>query len=80
MPAHFIHVDQHAVKANHKDPSLDLPVFTVKRGKSGRAVKARHVRILGPAELVYAGPGQPPILSCGARVVLCTNSAVEVTV
>lgn len=71
MSLTYVHVHQGNIRQNHKDPTLDLPVFTIKRGsKRAKPVHARSVRIEGPAELLYAGPGEPPILPCGARVVV----------
>ena len=70
----YIHVNQHKIKSN-KLYGTNEPVLTVKRGRKN--VYGHTVRILGPSEILYSGQGKP-ILSCGARVVIVTESEVEV--
>jgi hypothetical protein len=70
----IIHVNQHAIKRNRKNPdSPPEPVLTVKTYNSNDYAHA--VRIHGPSELVYR-PENP--LSCGARVWVETYSEVEI--
>jgi hypothetical protein len=67
-----IHVNQHRIKANHKD-STDEPVLTIKTSKANQS--AREVSILGPSNIVYR-PDKP--LACGARVWIETESEIEI--
>lgn len=71
----YIHVNQHIIKANAVHGTNE-PALTVKDYRQNR--KAHRVRVNGPSELIYK-PHDRPILPCGARLVLVTNSTVEVT-
>ena len=42
----YVHVNQHKIRANKKD-GTDLPVITIKRGKSN--TYCHEVEILGPS-------------------------------
>ena len=68
----IIHVNQHVIKANAKNGTID-PVLTVKTYKSN--IYAHSVEILGPSRVVYS-PDKP--LSCGAKVWIETESDVLV--
>jgi hypothetical protein len=71
----YIHVNQHNIRSN-KSKATTLPVITVKQGKSNRY--CNEVEILGPSRIVYGGEGDSkPLLSCGARVVIETESEVK---
>jgi len=71
----YIHVNQHNIRSNRAKGTY-LPVITVKRGKSNRY--CNEVEILGPSRIVYAGEGDvSALLSCGARVVIETESEVN---
>jgi len=71
----YIHVNQHHIRSN-KSKGTELPVITVKQGKSNRY--CNEVEILGPSRIVYGGEGDSkPLLSCGARVVIETESEVK---
>lgn len=71
----YIHVNQHNIRSN-KSKGTSLPVITVKQGKSNRY--CNEVKILGPSKIVYSGEGDvKALLSCGARVVIETESEVE---
>jgi len=71
----YIHVNQHNIRSN-KSKGTTLPVITVKRGKSNRY--CNEVEILGPSKVIYGGEGDvKPLLSCGARVVIETESEVK---
>jgi hypothetical protein len=73
----FIHVNQHNIRSN-KTKGTDLPVITIKRGKEN--TYCNGVEILGPSKLIYGGPGceTKALLSCGARVVIETESEINV--
>lgn len=70
----YIHVNQHVIRANKKNGTSD-PVITVKQGRKN--TYCSEVKILGPSTIVYGG-NDKPILSCGARVVILTESEVEI--
>ena len=69
-----IHVNQHVIKSNLKH-DLNEPVITVKSGKENTYCHA--VEILGNSKVIYGG-NDKPLLSCGARVVIETESEVKV--
>lgn len=72
----YIHVNQHNVRSN-KTKGSDLPVITIKKGKTN--TYCNEVEILGPSRVVYCGNGDKrPILSCGARVVIETESEINI--
>ncbi len=70
----YIHVNQHKIRSNKKN-GTDEPVITIKRGSKN--TYCHEVKILGPSSVVYGG-NDKPILPCGARVVVKTDSEVEV--
>ena len=70
----FIHVNQHKIRANKKH-GTDEPVITVKPGSKN--TYCHEVEIAGPSRVMYGG-NDKPILSCGARVVIETESEVNI--
>ena len=71
-----IHVNQHNVRSN-KTKGTDLPVITIKEGKTN--TYCNEVEILGPSVIKYCGSGdEKPLLSCGARVVIETDSEIKI--
>lgn len=70
----YIHVNQHKIRANKKHGTNE-PVITVKKGRSNTYCHA--VKILGDSVVRYGG-NEKPILSCGARVVIETESDIEI--
>ena len=74
MSKTYIHVNQHKIRANKKN-GTDEPVITVKKGRTN--TYCHEVEINGPSRVVYGG-NDKPLLSCGARVVMVTESDVEV--
>ena len=67
----LLHVNQHNIKRNIKNPEYQLPVITIKTYKSNDY--AYEVHIDGPAKVVYS-PDKP--LSCGAKVWIEPDSDV----
>ena len=67
----IIHVNQHIIKSNRKNNSVE-PVLTCKTYKNN--TYAHEVHIDGPSKVIYS-PDKP--LSCGARVWIETDSEVE---
>ena len=67
-----IHVNMHKIRANKKHGTNE-PVITVKEGRKN--TYGHEVEILGPSKVIYGG-NDKPILPCGARVVIETNSEV----
>jgi hypothetical protein len=74
MSKTYIHVNQHKIRANKKN-GTDEPVITVKKGRTN--TYCHEVEILGPSRVVYGG-NDKPLLSCGARVVIETESSVDI--
>ena len=73
----YIHINQHNIRANRKN-GTNKPVVTVKHGKYGKINEYGHeAQILGPSRVIYGG-NDKPILPCGARVVIETESEVIV--
>jgi hypothetical protein len=72
-----IHVNQHNIRSN-KTNGTNLPVITIKQGRKN--TYCNEVEILGPSRIVYAGDGcdVKPLLSCGARVVIETESEIKI--
>ena len=70
----YVHVNQHIIRSNKKHNKND-PVITVKKGSKN--TYCHEVKILGPSTVVYGG-NDKPLLSCGARVVISTESDVEI--
>ena len=72
-----IHVNQHNIRSN-KTKGTNLPVITIKQGKTN--TYCNEVEILGPSRVIYSGPGcdSKPLMSCGARVVIETESEINI--
>ena len=70
----YVHVNQHVIRDNKKN-GTNAPVITVKRGSDN--YYGNCVEICGPSRVIYGG-NDKPILSCGARVVIETDSDVIV--
>jgi hypothetical protein len=68
-----IHVNQHNIRSN-KTHGTDLPVITIKQGRKN--IYCNKVEILGPSKIIYSGSGCDvnALLSCGARVIIETES------
>lgn len=76
MAKKYIHINQHHIRSN-KSKKTELPVITIKEGKTN--TYCNEVEIMGPSKLMYCGEGDvKPILSCGARVVLMTESEIKI--
>lgn len=74
MSKKYIHVNQHKIKSNIKSGAAE-PVITIKEGKSN--TYCSEVSIKGPSTVRYGENGDK-ILSCGARVVIETESEIEI--
>jgi len=70
----YIHVNQHKIRSNKKNNSLD-PVITIKEGRKN--TYCSEVEILGPSSVIYGG-NDKTLLSCGARVVIQTESEINI--
>jgi hypothetical protein len=72
-----IHINQHHIRSN-KTKGTDLPVITIKQGKKN--TYCNEVEILGPSKIIYGGHGTDakPLMSCGARVVIETESEINI--
>ena len=74
MTKKYIHVNQHKIRANKKHGTNE-PVITIKEGKKN--IYCHGVEILGPSKMYYGG-NDKPILPCGARVVIETESEIKI--
>ncbi len=70
----YIHVNQHVIRSNKKNNENE-PVITIKQGSKN--TYCHEVEILGPSKMIYGG-NDKPILSCGARVVIETESNIDI--
>ena len=70
----YIHVNQHKIRANLKHGTIE-PVITIKEGRKN--TYCHEVEILGPSKILYGG-NDKPLLSCGARVVIQTDSDINI--
>lgn len=72
-----IHVNMHHIRSN-KMNGTNLPVITIKRGKKN--TYCNEVQINGPSRIIYSGHGcdTKPLLGCGARVIIETNSEISI--
>ena len=71
-----IHVNQHHIRSN-KTKKTELPVITIKQGRKN--TYCNEVEILGPSIIKYCCSGdEKPLLSCGARVVIETESEINI--
>jgi len=74
MAKKYIHVNQHKIRSNKKH-GTDEPVITIKEGRTN--TYCHEVDIKGPSRVMYGG-NDKPLLSCGARVVIETDSEIEI--
>ena len=70
----YIHVNQQVIRSNKKH-GKDDPVITIKQGSKN--TYCHEVQINGPSKMIYGG-NDKPILSCGARVVIETESDIDI--
>ena len=70
----YIHVNQHIIRSNKKNGE-NAAVITIKEGRKN--TYCSRVRILGPSEVIYSG-NDKPLLPCGARVAIVTESEIEI--
>ena len=74
MAKKYIHVNQHKIRANKKN-GTDEPVITIKEGKTN--TYCHEVKVNGPSVVKYGG-NDKPLLSCGARVLIQTDSEIDI--
>ena len=72
-----IHINQHNIRSN-KTKGTNLPVITIKQGKKN--TYCNEVEILGSSKILYGGDGidAKPLLGCGARVIIETESEIKI--
>jgi len=68
-----IHVNQHHIRHNLKNPDDPKPVLTVKTSRGNQ--KCDRVEIDGPSTVVYS-PEKP--LACGAKVWVETTAEIRI--
>ena len=70
----YIHVNMHKIRSNRKH-NQNEPVLTIKEGRKN--TYCHEVEILGPSKVIYGGIDKP-LLSCGSRVVVETESELRI--
>lgn len=71
MKAWYIHVNRHVIAANTKNGTSN-PAVRIQHGKHGKGQLFHEVELPGPSKVIYS-PDRP-ILPCGARLVIVTNT------
>ena len=74
MSKKFIHVNQGKIRSNLKHGTNE-PVITIKEWSSN--TYCHEVEVKGPSKVIYGEDGKK-LLSCGARVVIETESDIEI--
>ena len=74
MAKKYIHVNQHIIRSNKKN-NENKDVLTIKEGSKN--TYCSRVIIHGPSEVIYSG-NDKPLLPCGARVAVVTESEIEI--
>lgn len=74
---YYTHINRGVIDSNRKH-GTDLPAVRFQKGKYGKAVYAHRVRFTGGGEVVQSKRGEPPLLPCGARLVIVTQEKPEV--
>ena len=71
---YVVHVNREFISHNTKNPELNLPVWIVRRGRSGNSRYAHSVKMLG--DVVAVQSAKP--LSCGAKAwIECSDVELE---
>lgn len=73
---YFIHINKNT-HASNKKHDADEPAIRYQNGRFGKVVYAHRVRFKN-GEVIQARPGDPPLLPCGARIVIATEEEPEV--
>src|SRR5579872_6992401 len=71
----FIHVNRGTIASNAKH-GTSKPAVRFQKGRYGKATYAHEVSIEGPSRVIYSP--HEPLLPCGARLVIATESPVKV--
>lgn len=71
----WINVNKHVIAANAKHGRNDPPI-RIAKGKSGKPIYAHEIEIAGPSRLIY--DADKPVLKCGARLAIATESEVRI--
>jgi hypothetical protein len=71
----YVHVNRNVIFANAKHGRSD-PAVRIQTGRRGKPTYAHEVEIAGPSRVIYSP--HEPILPCGARLVIATESPVKV--
>ncbi len=71
----FVHINRNVIASNAKH-GTNKPAVRYQRGKYGKATYCHEVAIDGPSRVIYSP--HEPLLPCGARLVMATESNVRV--
>lgn len=72
----FVSINGKTIRGNAIRGTDDPPIRIAKSRSDKKPRYAREIKINGPSELVYSP--SCPIMSCGARLVLKTESEVDI--
>ena len=70
----FVHVNKNVIAINRKNGKSD-PAIRMQKGKYGKPIYAHRVKIKD-AEVIYSP--HEPLLPCGARMVIKTETQPEI--
>lgn len=73
---YYVHINKPRHQGN-KAQGTDAPVVRYQKGRYGKPVYAHRIRFQS-GEVIQARPGDPPLLPCGARIVIVTEEEPEV--
>lgn len=71
---YYVHINRGTIDGNRKH-GRDEPPIAIRKGRTGRSSYGHSVRIDGPVNVRY---GRDGLLSCGAKVVIETETKPEI--
>lgn len=71
----YTHVNRGVIDSNRKH-GTDFPAVTIRRGKTGKSIRAMEVSLPAGSRMIYSP--HEPILPCGARLVVVSDEQPEV--
>lgn len=69
---YYIHINRGVIDSN-RTRNLDNPPITFRKGKYGKSVYAHEIEFPAGGRVISSTGHEPPILPCGARVVIVTE-------
>lgn len=72
---YYTHVNRGVIDSNRKH-GTDNPAITIRRGKTGKSEYATEVLLPEGSRMIYSA--HEPILACGARLVIVSETKPEI--